>query len=469
MSWIEAILWSISRAAVVALLGTVIATGVLRWLEALPQARKAWGWCGVLLPFFVPSLMTGYCYRDTSMALVHHPWVREILYGLIVTMQVVPVAVVILAFSPTPVTSAAALHTGRLFKLKPSQQWRLIVSSRFQYHIAACCLLFLLTFQEADLAALMQASGWTEWMFTKHAAGLMLGETMRLTLWPVLIQLPFFIPVLFWLGKNSSGNSNATSRSSRSPKWMTWVVLFWVIASNFVVVLVPASQLVQGIRVGTGTLLQQPSVPREIGDALLIAATTTVCAIGIAALFRRVTAQDSGHWGILLVLFCLLLPGLLGNLALGLIIAGIFQTAPLQFAYDTPLPLILGEVGVILPKTMILFHCITRMSVPASKHFISLLRSAVGRQQRASAAELEWQTTGRVRFAVVAIVGFWAYFEVMLPSILAMPGLAPVGLVLYNNLHYGRIAALGAKLALALLVPFIVATLFLLLRRVLTR
>lgn len=453
----------------VALLGTVIATGVLRWLEVLPPARKAWGWCGVLLPFFVPSLMTGYCYRDTSMALVHYPWLREFLYGLIVTMQVVPVAVVILAFSPTPTTSAAALHTGRLFKLKPTQQWRLSVSSRFQYHIAAYCLSFLLAFQEADLAALMQASGWTEWMFTKHAAGLMLRETMRLTLWPVLIQLPFLIPVLIWLEKDSNKNTNAILRSSRLPKWMNWAALFWISSSIFVVALIPALQLVQGIRIGIGSLLQQPSVPREIGDALLIAATTTAGAVGLTTAFRWVAVRKRGRWGILIVLFCLLLPGLLGNLALGLIIARFFQTAPLQFAYDTPLPLILGEVGVILPKTMILFHCISRMSVPASKHFISLLSRAAGRQQRASAAELQWQTTGRVWFAVVAIVGFWAYFEVMLPSILAMPGLAPVGLVLYNNLHYGRIAALGAKLTLALLIPFIVASLFLLLRRFLSR
>ncbi len=403
------------------------------------------------------------------MALVHFPWLREFLYGLIVTMQVVPVAVVILAFSPTPATSAAALYTGRLFNLKPSQQWRLIVNSRFQYHIAAFCLLFLLSFQEADLAALMQASGWTEWMFTKHAAGLMLGETMRLTLWPVLIQLPFFIPVLFWLGKDSNLNSNAISHFFRSPKWMNGAVILWLIASILTVVLVPGSQLVLGIRVGIGSLFQQPSVPREIGDALLIAATTIVCAIGITATFRWMAFRKRGRSGTLLMLFCLLLPGLLGNLALGLIIAGIFQTAPLQFAYDTPLPLILGEVGVILPKTMILFHCVICMGVPASKHFISLLGSAVGRRQRISAAELQWQTTGRVRFAVVTIVGFWAYFEVLLPSILAMPGLAPVGLVLYNNLHYGRIAALGAKLALALLIPFLVALVYLLLRRFCSR
>ncbi len=384
-------------------------------------------------------------------------------------MQVVPVAVIILAFSPSPATSSSALHAGRLFQLNFTERLRLLFSSKFQYHIAAFCLLFLLSFQEADLAALMQASGWTEWMFTKHAGGLMLGETMRLTLWPVVIQLPFFLPVLFWLGKDLNRNSDVIQRASRCPVWMSWMVLFWITASIFVVVLVPASQLVQGIRIGIGSLFQQPSVPREIGDALLIAATTTLCAIGIVATFRWQTHRNNGRWGTLFVLFCLLLPGLLGNLALGLILAGIFQTGPLQFAYDTPLPLIVGEVGSILPKTMILFHCISRMNKPSSTHVISLLGRSVGRQQKASATELRWQTAGRVRFAVAAIVGFWAYFEVMLPSILAMPGLAPVGLVLYNNLHYGRIAALGAKLVLALLVPFIVATLFLLLRRFFSR
>ncbi|WP_417850890.1 hypothetical protein [Thalassoglobus sp.] len=468
MNWTEALIWSAGRSLILAIIGTVIANGLQTWLRGLSGAKKKRAWGGLLLPFFVPSLMTGYCYRDTAMSLIHFPWAKEILYGLIVMMQAVPVAVIILEFSSSPATSATALYSGGLMKLASTERWKLFLTSRFQYSLAAFCLLFVLSFQEADLAALMQASGWTEWMFTKHVGGLALQETISLTLWPILIQIPFLVPIVLWLGKAGDRNFNIIERSTLSQPGRDWFCTAWLSLAIAIVVIVPGSQLIRGIFIGFGSLFLQPSTFRELSDALLIAGTTTVGTLGLAVACRFFLIQNgssAGRW----LLFCLLIPGSMGNLALGLMLAGIFQTEPFQIAYDTPVPLVLGEILAILPRTLILLHCLSRMNFPASEYLVEMLKSSPDVRQRDQAIELAWQTQGRIRFITVAIVGFWAYFEVMLPSILAMPGLAPVGLVLYNNLHYGRIAALGAKLALAFMFPFLIALGVLQLRKLWSR
>lgn len=413
--------------------------------------------------------MTGYCYRDTSMSLVHVPWLREFLYGLIVAFQAVPIAVVLLAFSPPAEATSSALFLARSFKFPFVQKLELVFRSTRQYQLAAYCLLFLISFQEADLASLMQASGWTEWMFTKHVGGLALRETMQLTLWPVFIQTPCLLPLIFWLKNSTIMTSSELLPAVRVHSLQRLLSYVWTIAALIFVLVIPGWQLLNGFSFGLGSLWEQPSIPREIGDALLIAGTTAACTLGMTFLSMSHSRKSGSKFRQLILLFLLLAPGGMGNLALGLLLGGIFQTDALNFAYDTPLPLIIGEIGLLLPRTMILLHCLAQMNHPSSQYVITLLEESPLHSQRRVAADLAWQTHGRTWFGVVALVGFWAYFEVMLPSILAMPGLAPIGLVLYNNLHYGRIAALGAKLVLALLVPLTIVTSILAMRKFLSR
>lgn len=465
MSWAEAIVWSFCRSMLVASAGTLIASVIQPTLRQFRPARQSFAWGALLLPFFVPSLMTGYCYRDTSMALVHAPMLRECLYACIVFMQAVPVATVILAFAPRPATSPSALLLARQLRLSRPDRWRLLLGSEFQYRLAAFCLVFLISFQEADLAALMQAAGWTEWMFTKHAGGLPLAETIRRSLWPIAIQLPFLAPLVVWLGSASPAADIGLTKPSRSLPARKATIICWIVASHGVVILLPAWQLVQGVGIGLGSLLQQPSIPRELGDGVLLAVTSGGLAMVLSLFLTRFLQRGSHLCTRYALLACVLLPCSMGNLALGLVIAGIFQTSMLEFAYDTPLPLILGEVIFLLPRTLILLSCMTRISLPSANHMTRLLNMSAKPQQRAAAAELHWQTSGRNWWLATLIIFFWAYFEVLLPSILAMPGLAPVGLVLYNNMHYGRIAALGAKLVLMLFVPFVFAVVILRWRR----
>lgn len=469
MSWIEALIYSALRSFIIAFCGTIIAVIAQAWLRNVSAPQKHFAWGRLLLPFFVPSLMTGFCYRDTSMALVHVPWLRELLYALIVLMQTVPVGVIILYFSPPAETSDSSLYSAGLVRLGTRERLRLFLSSENQYRIAAFCMLFILSFQESDLAALMQASGWTEWMFTKHVGGLALQDTIRLSFWPVLIQSPMLIPIVIWLSKNST-TRNAEFSRPREVKFIAQLfVIFWIMLANVFVFVIPFIQMIQGTMIGIDSLLQQPSIFRELGDAFLLATTSALLTIIVAVVIFSMKKRQTFQRARIPLLFVLLLPGSMGSLALGLLLAGIFQTETFQFAYDTPLPLILGEFCLILPKALILIYCLGKLNPAGGEYWVSLLNQSQVNQHQRTAKELAWQMTGRRKFAIFVIVWFWAYFEVMLPSILAMPGLAPIGIVLYNNLHYGRIAALGAKLALMLLIPLVTVIGYLLIRRKLSK
>lgn len=413
--------------------------------------------------------MTGYCYRDTSMSLVDMPWLREALYAAIVMMQAVPVAVVILHFSPTPDISESATHCAQLSQIEGFERWRMFLMSHWQSRLAAACLLFLLSFQEADLAALMQASGWSEWMFTRHAGGLELSTTIRLTLIPILIEIPCLLPIVFWLTRPEQRMENVIHRSHKPTRISLSFSGIWIATALLVVVIIPGWQIAQGAGVGFKSLLLQPATGREIGDAVLISITTTGCVLSVIISMRRLQHFRVSQSVLSVLTFLLIMPGAVGNLALGLLLAGFFQTEALNFAYDSPVPLILGEVALILPRAFIVMQCLNRISIPASLHQLKLLAISPHRQHHQAVKSLWWQLLGRKWFAIACLIAIWAYFEVMLPSILAMPGLSPIGLVLYNHLHYGRIAALGAKLVLTLAIPVVLITSLLFLRRLLTR
>lgn len=468
MGWLESLASSVGRSLFIASFGTLLAVAIHQSLAFVTPQRRKVVWLLLLLPFLTPSLMTGYCYRDTAMSLVHLKWAREILYGLVVMGQVIPVGVVILSFSPVAAVRISSLHIANMLKLSFVDRVKLLASSSYQYRFSAFCVLFLMSFQESDLASLMQATGWTEWMFTKHVGGLALSETIRLSLWTVVIQIPLLIPLVLWLGQGAESQNNDDLQLTSASLACRIVAALWGCVALLLVCLIPLVQMVRGSSIGIRSLIEQPSVPRELGDGILLATTTALLLIYlILPVVNWIDGKTTSALRVSILLL-LLLPGCIGSLALGLILSGIFQTEPLRFSYDTPIPLVIGEVFVILPKALILVHCLGRSQSLSGLYWVSLLSKSRSFRYQQAANVLNWQLSGRRKFAMFAIIWCWAYFEVMLPSILAMPGLAPIGLVLYNNLHYGRIAALGAKLALMVAIPMIACFVFLLLRRQLT-
>ncbi len=446
---------SLVRSAAVAMGGVWLAGTLSTWLDSLSGRMRAWAWIAVLAPAFTPALLTGYCYRDTALSLAGHPAASEALYAFLLAAQSVPAAVILLRFAPPAPVSASAVHCQRLLRARGVAQWRLWLQARSRSLLPAAALLCLLTFQEAELASLLQARSWTEWLFTRHAGGWPLADSLRWAAIPALLQLPLLLPVLWWLGAEEPAEDLPPPR--RLAPGLAAISSIWTMAALAVACLLPAWQLWRGARQGWPALLQQPSTWRELFDAALLAVTSGGLALFAARCFQGRRSWLSG---------AVLLPGLCGNLTLALLLAAIFQTSPLLGAYDTPLPLVLGETLFLLPRAVLLWCCLMRLSRWTGPHCLSLFALAPDAAQARRVGSVWRRSVLAPWLGAAALCCFWAYLEVMLPALLAPPGMAPVGLVLYNSLHYGRISALGAKLALALAIPAGLGACIPLLRRV---
>ena len=301
----------------------------------------------------------------------------------------------------------------------------------------------------------MQTASWTEWLFMRQVGGLPIRDLVIRALVPAAIQLPVLIPVLFWLTgtADSSGDSSPLLRQLAGGR--EWGIV-WTLFSVTIVVLIPAWQLWRGARQGVGALWLQPSTWSEIFDAVLLAVTSGGMAFGLSILLFGGSRSWNGehgrtqraphrrwrpHFSLLVVL---LIPGLFGNLTLGLLTSAVFQTPVLNWAYDSPAPLVLGQTLSLLPRVAIVTCCLSRLSTGTEAHVLTLVRQLSNSRGGARRfREIQWRIQGRLWIAIIVLACFWAYFEVVLPSLLAMPGLVPVGMVLYNSLHYGRISALA--------------------------
>jgi len=474
---------STARGALVVVVGLVVARLLAAWCRST-ESRSLRRVQFVLLAavFLTPNLIVGFGYRTLSINLLNQRWLNELLYVALICFEFVPAALWLLLHSPPPSLSAEAWHCARLARRSGSPLQSLGWRLRFWWRgagetlVGPAALLFVLSFQESELAALMQVKGWPERLFTDHVGGLPPSQTARLVLWPVLIQLPVAVPLVKRVGAAiSTPELSVLSEKTRPGRGCgTALCLFgwtWVVAGLAFVIGRPLWHLVDGVsRVGR-TIQLQPRWWRELGDAVLLAASCVAIAWGAAWLldwllerapFTRGLSSKRGERcsrGILtsggprVLRSLLLVPGLTGTLALGLLTAGFFQRWLPGLAY-TPAPLIVAECLWLWPRVVLVRGSIAARTRVAS-HQIRLLDGSPDSAQRARAAAVWWRVAGRPLAGGVFLVAWWSYLEVMLPMILRLPGFDPAPMMMYNHLHYAQVEALGVKLAMILSVPLV--------------
>ncbi len=202
MTYESAVAWSIVRS----LLAGGLCWGLARGTSPLARPNGPMGPFHVLLlvPFFMPGLVVGYAYRNASLSLVQTPLLNELLYLAIIVAQFTPVVVLVLEWLP-----AAALGPSGVFLLKQAQRsgrrvplgerLRAMLAGELPRQLTAAALAALLCFQEVEVATLMQARGWAEWIFTKQAGGVELLEVLPFLVLPVGYGLMLTVPVLgYW-------------------------------------------------------------------------------------------------------------------------------------------------------------------------------------------------------------------------------------------------------------------------------
>lgn len=450
------------RALVVALTAGLLSACV-RELALVGGGRsRRWLLALLVTPFVTPVLLVGYAYSNTALALVRHPGWKELLYVGLLTMRLVPVCVLVLAFAPAPV-SPEAVFCHRLVT-RTRRGWRGLASRlAFALHgpartwAVASGLVFLLAFSETEMAALLYIQSWTVSVFDAQTGGLALGESLRFGALPFLIEaaLLILLMALLFRAVSAEGGTWVECRGSRGKRRsgvshaLRGGALAYLVVAVIVVTLVPAGIVLRSVGIGLATVLRTPVLWQDIAVSIMVAATAVVLAlVGTRPLLPRDAMRLSGQR--FACLCAVALPGLLGTLLLGLVALALFQCPGLHVLSATPVPLLLGLCLALLPFALVL-EVLRRVSEPAAAlHAAELLTAAAPETVRAHGRRLVFELRGRAGLWLVCFLFIMAYFDLTLAAMLAPPGATCVSVRLYNLMHYGQTPVLSAMVAMAL-------------------
>ena len=206
--------------------------------------------------------------------------------------------------------------------------------------------------------------------------------------------------------------------------------------------LVPWSFVFRAALGGVSQLVQNFKIGRDLVVGCLFAALATSLAYGGASfLVQRATKYSALNWAWCSVF---VVPGLLGSLVLGLGILVVFQTSPLQAAYGTPIPWLLGLVLFLAPRALLVAVMLAAVRSPEANHLTRMLHRSARLHHRAEARELQWRGSWALHFLAFGLLFFWAYSDLTMASILAPPGIVSAPVRLYNLMHYGQSSVLSA-------------------------
>lgn len=500
MTFTAACGWSLLRSTLVALVGLWGAVHLPRLAAQQRGTMRLIAWVLVLAPSLSPGLIVGYGYRNYALSLVQHPWWNEALYAAILIGQAAPIGALLLHFAPPPLLSASAVHCWRMGVARAGLLERALIVLRGprQAWLPAAAIMFLMAFQESEVAALMQVRGWPEWLFTRYAGLVDLNATRWKMLILVAIQAVVVIPVIAWMWRAWTTGRRPARGHDTSPRKSWWI---WPVVACLLVLVIPGSVVLRGVSTGLATLRQQPSFWQELAHGLAFALTSGAIACTLAgALIRRSesmgiavpllrqgrTTSDpasgpacpaeaapiegptskfgrssSGknlpaRWVWPGLLGLLLLPGLCGSMTLALLVDDLFQQSWLRWAYDSPARILTALSLSLLPRAVLVQTCVPYDRRTSETHGATLLNRGVT-TQRCSARALDWRLRGSPQFWSYVLVCSWGYLDLMIATISAPPGMEPVVKRLYNFMHFGHIAGLSAMVCVTVATPLIMS------------
>ena len=491
MSLSAACAWSFVRAVLIAAVAMPIAVFLCRMLRNQLAGSTRWLLMAMLLvPFLMPELLIGFVYRETTLQIVNElsgadavvapptqvrlpqsmdrplnsaDVLAELLYAALLLCRFVPVAALTLWFMPAPRLSAEAIHCQKLLlATEPSWFKRLcgqidcFARGPLMGILPAFAIVFLLVFQEFEIASLMQISrapiSWTVWLFDGNAGGVMIGELVRNSIVPVLCEVVMIAAVF---GLVLRGDWNETTKLARqesaggSARGFSWVFL---VGAVFLAVGLPLCRISSGALAGMKVLAAQPKMRdtllSELGVSLAFGLATALTAYWLTGLLLESRFRRS-------LSLVLSMPGLIGSLVMGLVALELFQKSALNFAYDTPIPMLLVLSLFLIPRAALL-RLVFFARQPQEPVFIaeSMSRSRDARL-RVSGFDLMWPLRKRPAFWTVALLTYWGYWDLTVAAILKPMQLEPFTPRLYNLMHYGRNETLAAMSLIAAVAPVI--------------
>lgn len=469
MTALEATGQTAARALAIAALGLAAGRLVAPLLHRRAPARS-FAWTLLLLPLFTPPLAVGYSYAASALALVHHPWLNEIFYVALQTLRLAPAAAVILRLAPAPALSAQAVWTRALLAgPTPSLRDRATIALAYlrgpgRGSVAAAAMLFLLAFQEFEIASLMGVASWTIRLFDAQSRGLPLGDSLGDAALAAAFQALPLLPVMLLLtqaGDPRPGHAAPPRRPRAGVALVAWIYLALATAA---VAFIPLGILLSSAWTGFRSIREQFAFAAELRASFFFALAASLVAMLLAAAAARVTrtapspalgptpSPSRSRWA-RAIQAAMVVPGLLGSLIVALAVQAAFQLPGLGALYDTPLPLLLAMVLTLLAPAVLVFWLLGAGRDAQALHAAAMLLRSASPQPRASGRRVIWDLAVRPRLWAGFLLFCWSFLELTAASLLAPSGLRPASVMLYNLMHFGRNAVLSAMVCIAVAVP----------------
>lgn len=452
--------WTFARCVVVLVFGLPAAWLIRRLLQTLPrpQARIAWGL--LLLAAVSPELMTGYAYASFGWSLGAASPRVEVFYALLLIVRCVPLGAIVWYFTPAPPLSAAARFSSQLLRqgghpprgtvIARLKEW---LSGPAASALPAAGVMFLIAFQEFELASRLGATSWTVSMFDAHIAAPSLTESLRLSLVPLVIEAIVLLPLLGIITQQRTAieADELPDRFSPTWRWFGWLLAVGCAVAIFLIPLARISvDLPAGFRQLLRDRIQRRELLREILQSLGLALATGVSSYLLAGCVLAMRGR------LRVILASLLsLPGLCGSLIVGLIVLQIFHWEVFHSLYNTLVPVALALIVVLFPRALLLRLLLSSAESNEGWHMARLLRGSADAGQRFSGTQIGWEVRERNRYWCMALLCHWGYWELPASALLSPSWMVPAPVQLYNFMHGHHGAVLSAMLAATIGIPLL--------------
>lgn len=471
----EATLWTWLRSLLISGCALPVIARLSREMTGMPTFSRRTGWAILLLPLLTPGFLVGYAYGRGLLALREWQWGNELTYTLLSLARWVPLGLLIARFAPSGSLSPMAIHGLKLSRGN-SKHWPrgfadFFVWFRFgegKKYLFTFAVLFLVTFHDFDLAALLGASSWCVWLFDAQGAGMNLDESLRRLTGPLAVQLATLAPIFLLAGGNGWNLQGADQETANRPSTCLFLSA-WSVAAVLGGCLIPWALVIYEGGAGFTSIFRQGNqwlgLLQEAGNGLVVG---TASAISVFSLTRLLFREDHRNRTTRLGLI-LILPGLLGPLAISLITLRLFGSTNLSSFAPPGLGWLLALILWLIPLGLCLSLGLRNHSVPTAFHLGSLLRDSKSSGQRRAGWRIWWKMRGDEWLWTIVPLVWWSYFDLTISSMLAPPGSVSAPVRLFNQMHYGHSAMLSALTGGAVLIPIILLAVLLGFRRLVLR
>jgi ABC-type Fe3+ transport system permease subunit len=449
MSSTAILLWTSLRTFIITVIALIISYFCARFFRTRFRYKTV-AWVIFLAPITVPPLALGYIYSGPILSFIQNKLFNNILYSIIMIIRDVPFATLLLFLFPLQSRESNYLfHLSQKTKGRFSTCYQILRSDKFSL-LAAFSVLFILIFNEFEIASLMGVSHWTVSLFDTQVQGVSTWNLMVQACYPVLVIFIGLTLFLFSLKafkhRGIEGECVATQQESLFFLSYLFVALFINVIAIFLVI-TPA------LWKSFFIIFTEPWVQKEWMFNTLFGGSSAIFSYIIAQYFIDKIISNKNRlikYGILF----LFIPGGIGALPLTLFVLYWIQNSWLHIFYNTPLPHLFVLTALLLPYALLFVMIFRLVKKDGESLFTAQLigTSRLGMKQMRS---IVWELSIKYHIYIIFILFLIGYFDVTVSSLLGMLGMDTLTVRLYNLMHYGNSIRLSGMLLYFMITPFV--------------